>query len=167
VSALLVLLAQSLLLVQRSYLIAKLARMPTAQFVLMLPLLENVTHVMKVTTSTLIIHAKSALMDAKNVLMEVPVLSVRKTSTEVLLVLHALLEPSHLLAHLPSLPVSVVLTTTVRLVAVVNPPENVLPVTMVSLFLQVVAWLAEITTAILVLELDLENAHHALLTSTC
>jgi len=167
VSALLVLLAQSLLLVQRSYLIAKLARMPTAQFVLMLPLLENVTHVMKVTTSTLIIHAKSALMDAKNVLMEVPVLSVRKTSTEVLLVLHALLEPSHLLAHLPSLPVSVVLTTTVRLVAVVNPPENVLPVTMVSLFLQVVAWLAEIATAILALELDLENAHHALLTSTC
>lgn len=72
-----------------------------------------------------------------------------------------------LLDQVPQLLVSVVSTTTVKLVALVTPLENVPLASTPSMFLEVLACLAEMTTVMLALELELENAQPALKVFTC
>lgn len=80
--------------------------------------------------------------------------------------LHVLIVCMHLLIQATQLHASVVLTTTVRLVALVTPPENVPFVSPLSIFPQVVVWLATTPTVMFALELEPENVLHALLTIT-
>jgi len=105
--------------------------------------------------------------DVRLVLMQPHVPSVSKTIMEVVLVLLVLMVYTHLLNQLPHLHVSLVLMTTVKLVALVTPPQNVPFARTLSMFLQVFASLAMTPTVILALQLELENAHHALPVITC
>jgi len=167
VSVLLVTLANIHLLDQLPHLLVPLVRMTTVKLVVQLLPLDNVPSVMMVMFRS-VENVKSALPpDVRLVLMQPHVPSVSKTIMEVVLVLLVLMVYTHLLNQLPHLHVSLVLMTTVKLVALVTPPQNVPFARTLSMFLQVFASLAMTPTVILALQLELENAHHALPVITC
>lgn len=167
-SVLLVTLANIHLLDQLPHLLVPLVRMTTVKLVVQLLPLDNVLPVMMVMLRS-VENVKSALPpDVRLVLMQPHVPSVSKIIImEVVLVLLVLLVYTHLLNQVPHLHVSLVLMTTVKLVALVTPPQNVPFARTLSMFLQVFASLAMIPIVILALQLELENAHHALPVFTC
>jgi len=167
VSVLLVTLANTHLLDQLPHLLVPLVRMTTVKLVVQLPALENVPLVMMVMLWS-VEHVSSALPpDVRLVALPQHVPFVSKISMELLLVLLVVMVCTHLLNQLSHLHVSLVLMTTVKLAALVTPPQNVPFARTLSMFLQVFASLAMTPTVILALQLELENAHHALPVITC